>query len=84
MTRAAVIALMCILLAACGGERSTARVRKPVGPQPPAPAEAGAMTPELAELLRQGPGGPAEGDLGIDLEGDRPIALRIVLPPQDL
>jgi hypothetical protein len=78
MTRPTAIALVLGLLAACGGERAPARSRTAARSQVPPAAEA--LPPEVARLLLQGPGGPAADDgFQLDLEGDRPIALRIVL-----
>jgi hypothetical protein len=80
MSRVAAIAILSALLAACGGEGS-ARASAEV----PAPAAESAasepLPPEIAQLLRQGPGGAPSDDFALDLEGDRPLPLRIVLEP---
>jgi hypothetical protein len=77
--RAAAIAILCSLLAACGAERVPTRADS--GGQTGAQATAASepLTPEIAELLRRGPGGPVRDDFGLDLESEQPLALGIVL-----
>jgi hypothetical protein len=78
--RVAATAILCSLLAACGAERAPTRAAGEPPPDAPPPS-AEALPPEVAELLRKGPGGLLPDDLQLDLQGDAPLPLRIVLEP---
>lgn len=79
MSRVAAIAILSALLAACGGERAARASAEPAPVDGSAASEP--LPPEIAQLLLQGPGGAVQDDFELDLEGDRPLPLRIVLEP---
>lgn len=82
MARIVTVSVLSALLAAWVG-CETGETRGASGPARAVTVEQtppDALSPELTAILRQGPGGPVLED-GVDLDGDAPLALRIVLEP---
>jgi hypothetical protein len=79
MARAIAVVVLFALLAGCGvGERRVRSGSEPARAEANEPHEPGALPPEIADLLLQGPGGSAaEREIAFEIGDDSPVPLRI-------